>query len=389
MDFYFSVIHADSTVVTFGCEWKTLGEVCLGVAREMGVSTSMRKRQEQQARTLRSSHANKTMAHLSNPLATAEQLYRRSSLSSLPADLLDAIFFATQCLTQAAGLLLQLPQSTTAQANVLIARFWLVEPVMLHEFSDVSAAAIYIVAKCGAFPRSPRDVTNVYAYLLSPASPLAHRRPNADASTDGAPPPPPPLENDPTRYYQTEADYHAFHGRVLALEGRMLYSLSFDTHVSLPHPLAVTYLQALDFLGRPREEVSRRAVAYLNAALLSPQMLYLTHQPGALAIAAVYNAARDVGAKMPECEWWEVFDVEREELGFLVVGLRSLEGWVRRQREDAPELAEGLLTRRSVEMELERRGASVGNGKRTGDMDVDQEAEMARLMDQRIASMGE
>lgn len=75
------------------------------------------------------------MAHLSNPLATAEQLYRRSSLSSLPTDILDTIFFATQCLTQAAGLLLQLPQSTTAQANVLIARFWLVEPVMLHEFS--------------------------------------------------------------------------------------------------------------------------------------------------------------------------------------------------------------------------------------------------------------
>lgn len=233
-------------------------------------------------------------------------------------------------------------------------------------------------------------MTNVYTYLLSPASPLAHRRVAADATADGAPPPPlPPLENDPTWYYQTEADYHAFHGRVLALEGRILYSLSFDTHVSLPHPLAVTYLQALDFLGRPREEVSRRAVAYLNAALLSPQMLYLTHQPGALAVAAVYNAARDVSAKMPECEWWEVFDVEREELGFLVVGLRSLEGWVRKQREDVPALTEGLLTRQMVEMELERRGEAVGNGRRKDDTVVDQEAEMARLMDQRIASMGE
>ncbi|KAL8408224.1 hypothetical protein RB594_006861 [Gaeumannomyces avenae] len=327
------------------------------------------------------------MALLSNPLATAEQLYRWSSLSALPVDLLDAIFFATQCLTQAAGLLLQLPQSTTAQANVLIARFWLVEPMMLHEFSDVSAAAIYIVAKCGAFPRSPRDVTNVYAYLLSPASPLARRR--ADAGTTTTDDTPTPPENDPTQYYQTEADYHAFHGRVIALEGRMLYSLSFDTHVSLPHPLAVTYLQALDFLGRPKEEVSRRAVAYLNAALLSPQMLYLTHQPGALAVAAVYNAARDVGAKMPECEWWEVFDVDREELGFLVVGLRSLEGWARRQREDAPGLAGGVLTRREVEMELERRGANVGNGRGADDMAVDQEAEMAKLLDQRIASMGE
>jgi cyclin L len=75
------------------------------------------------------------MAHLSNPLATAEQLYRRSSFSALPTDLQDAIYFATQCLTQAAGLLLELPQSTTIQANVIIGRYWLVDSPMAHEFS--------------------------------------------------------------------------------------------------------------------------------------------------------------------------------------------------------------------------------------------------------------
>uniref|UniRef100_L7J533 Cyclin domain-containing protein n=1 Tax=Pyricularia oryzae (strain P131) TaxID=1143193 RepID=L7J533_PYRO1 len=263
------------------------------------------------------------MAHLTNSLVTPEQLHQRARFSSLPTDLQDTIFYTTQCLTQAAGLLLQLPQSTTAQANVLLARYWLVDSEMQHEFSDVSAACIYIVAKCGPFPRSPRDVSNVYAYLLSPVSPLA--QPPNTTNPDDAP--------DPTKYYQSEADYFAAHNRILALEGRILYALSFDTRVALPHPLAVTYLQALDFLAQPREVVSERAVAYLNAALLSPQLLYLTHQPSALAVAAVYNAARDLGAKMPECEWWEVFDVEREELGFLVVGLRSLEGWVRQQKE--------------------------------------------------------
>lgn len=75
------------------------------------------------------------MAHLTNALATPEQLFRRHSFSSLPPDLQDAVFFATQCLTQAAGLLLQLPQSATAQANVLLARYSLVDPVMSHEFS--------------------------------------------------------------------------------------------------------------------------------------------------------------------------------------------------------------------------------------------------------------
>ena len=80
------------------------------------------------------------MSHMTNLLATAEQLYRRSSLGALPPDLQDAIFFATQCLTQAAGLLLRLPQSVTAQANVILARYWLIESPLCSEFS-VSALA--------------------------------------------------------------------------------------------------------------------------------------------------------------------------------------------------------------------------------------------------------
>lgn len=76
-----------------------------------------------------------TMSHLANPLATPSQLYQRASASSLPPDLNEAIFITTQCLTQAAGRLLQLPQSVTAQASVLLARYWVVDSPMAHEFS--------------------------------------------------------------------------------------------------------------------------------------------------------------------------------------------------------------------------------------------------------------
>ncbi|TDZ31793.1 Cyclin-L2 [Colletotrichum spinosum] len=259
------------------------------------------------------------MAHMTNPLATAEQLYKRNSFSSLPADLQDVILFATQCLTQAAGVLLDLPQSTTAQANVLVARYWLIESPMAQEFCDVSAAALYLVSKMGPFPRSTRDVSNIYAYLVSPASPLFRDEP-PDLTK---------RHHDPTAYYQTESDYATFQTRMLAVEARLLWALGFDTAVALPHALAVTYLQALEFLGRSKAEVAARVVAHLNTALLSPQMLYLTHQPNALATAAIYLAARETGAKMPELPWWEVFDVDREELGFLVVGMRSLEGWIK------------------------------------------------------------
>ncbi|PFH60990.1 hypothetical protein XA68_18463 [Ophiocordyceps unilateralis] len=304
------------------------------------------------------------MSLLANPLATDSQLQLRLSLSSLPQDLYESVFIATQCLTQAAGLLLRLPQSVTAQANVILARYWLVDSPMAHEFSDASAAAVYTVAKLGPMPRSPRDVANVYGYLVSPQSPLFRA---GEASDDAE------------SYYQPEGEYQAFTQRMLALEVRILYSLSFDTHVALPHPLAMTYLQTLDFLSRSKPEVSLRTMQYLNTALLSPQLLYLTHQPHALATAAIYNAARDLGAKMPDCDWWEVLDVDREELGFLVVAMRSLEGWWRKRKEDLGQLGESMLTRKGIEDEVRRRGLRVED-RTDGEEEEEEEEEEERVM---------
>jgi hypothetical protein len=305
------------------------------------------------------------MAHMTNPLATPAQLHVRSALQVLPTDLLDAVFVATQSLTQAAGLLLELPQSSTARANVVLARYWIVEPPMAgsrhhHEFSDVSAACLYIVAKMGPIPRSPRDIATVYAYLLSSSSPFM--RPSPIANQPSSPPPPP----DPNSYYLSEHAYHAFHTRLVALEASILTALSFDTHVALPHGLAITYLQTLSLLGPHQSSSSssasgsplaHRTIALLNSALLSPQLVYLTHQPNALATAAIYAAARDVGVPMPAAAWWEIFDVDREELGFLVVAMRSLDGYLDRLRADVPGFGvRGMPTVRSVKEELHRRG---------------------------------
>lgn len=320
---------------------------------------------------------------MTNPLATAEQLYRRiSSFGALPSDLQDAIFIATQSLTQAAGLLLRLPQSVTARANVVLARYWLEESPLSYEVSDVSAASLFLIAKLSSHPTPPRDVCNVYAYLLSPASPLFRSQ-----STPPPPSPPlPPPEPDTSSYYLSESEYAAFRERILTIEADMLRALSFDTHVALPHDLAVTYLRALDFSGSQLSTLTRRVVAYLNTALLSPQLLYLTHQPNALAVAAIYIAARDpeVAAKLPECPWYEVFDVDREELGFLVVGMRSLEGLVRKRREEIKAFAEGVLVRPDeVAAELRRRGLKNGSD---GE-EFDEEAAMMQSLDERAERM--
>jgi hypothetical protein len=84
-------------------------------------------------------------------------------------------------------------------------------------------------------------------------------------------------------------------------------------------------------------------------------MLYLTHQPPQLATAAIYLAAREVGIKLPEVEWWEVFDTDREELGFLCVGMLSLEGFVRGEKERW-EGGKVPMSVEEVEREVKRRG---------------------------------
>ena len=247
---------------------------------------------------------------------------------------------------------------------------------------------------------------NVYAYLLSSSSALFKgagptdrtasendgddsnvNSNNNDNKNDPV--------NDPASYYLSEGAYASAHGRLLALEGRVLSALGFDTHVALPHGLAVTYLQALDFFDRPRTEIARRAVAHLNTALLSPQLLYLTHQPHALAVAAAYAAARDAAAKMPECSWWEVFDVDREELGFLVVAMRSVEPWARKLSEDfGGVLGARMVTREFVEAEMRKRGLRIGDGDGSGSaegqrQELGEEEAMLRRMDATAVPMEE
>lgn len=139
-------------------------------------------------------------------------------------------------------------------------------------------------------------------------------------------------------------------------EAVILRTLGFNTHVALPHTIALTYLQTLA-VSNPR--VAQRVFEHLNSGLLSPQLLYVTHQPNALAVAAIYLAAREEGVKLVDGEWWEVFDVDREELGFLVVGMQSMEGFVRAEKEKW----NGRLVPLSVD-------------------DVDAEIERRRMMDE-------
>ena len=167
--------------------------------------------------------------------------------------------------------------------------------------------------------------------------------------------------NNTESYYLSEGSYHAQRTLLLRTEAHILRILGFQTHVSLPYTLCINYLQTFNVFSQPcASELAKRAFAHLNTALLSPQLLYLTHQPPCLATAAIYLAAREVGVKLPGNEWWEVFDTDREELGFLVVGLMSMEGFVAEEKAKYGK-RKVPITIDDVEAEMERRKILNGN----------------------------
>jgi hypothetical protein len=257
--------------------------------------------------------------HLTNSLVTPQQLL---NLSNREGEDGQSIRFALAQLTSAAGILLRLPQELIAQATVLLLRFLLCSRAEDREgFSPktYSAASIYLSAKISTPPVSPRSVVNVYAYLTSNASPLSFVNPAGNTGDD-----------DPSNYFVSEGTYEKERQRLFVCESMILAGLGFDTHVALPHGLALTYLQAL---GVSTTSLAKRVFEHLNGGLLSPQLLYLTHQPNALAVGAIYLAAREIDVKLVEQNWWEVFDVDREDLGFLVLAFGSLENFAAAERE--------------------------------------------------------
>lgn len=169
-------------------------------------------------------------------------------------------------------------------------------------------ASIYMISKISAHPKSPRSVINVFAYLT--VCSLSPDKDNVPAPDD---------------YYVTEEEYHERRNRLVKNETTILRTLGFQLHVSLPHAPCINFLQTLDvFQDASGSRLANLAFAQLNALLLSPQLVYLTHQPAALATAAIYLSAKELAFKLPEDEWWEVFDTDREDLGFLVVAMTSM-----------------------------------------------------------------
>ncbi|KAK4902671.1 hypothetical protein LTR27_000609 [Elasticomyces elasticus] len=262
-------------------------------------------------------------SHLVNPLATSSQLETSvSQIDEMPRDLEDSVRYESSRLNQAAGMLLRLPQEIIAQSIVILQRCWVGEhgiSMLKQDPRDTAAAALYLTAKPSTHSISPRQLLTVFAFLNDLKGDYTGYAAGDDPK--------------PSTWTLSESEYETHRERLYATEAVLLRMLGFDTHVALPYNLCINYLQTLEaFDGPGSQSLAKRVFSHLNSALLSPQRLYLTHQPCALATASIYLAARETGVSLPDVEWWEVFDVDREELGFLVVALRSLEGFVEEER---------------------------------------------------------
>lgn len=202
------------------------------------------------------------------------------------------------------------------------------------------AASLYLVTKPSAYPVPPRRLLTAVEYVTKAGTGKLALRGN---------------EVDPEACFLSEGSYQVARNVLVKTEAQMLRVLGFQTHVALPHALCINYLQTLDLLpAAPGQNLAPRVLAHLNTALFSPQLLYLTHQPCALATAAIYLAAKEIEVKLPDNEWWEVFDVDREDLGFLVVGLMSTNAFAIEEARKWSKRAVPMTTE-GVQSELETR----------------------------------
>lgn len=75
--------------------------------------------------------------HLTNPLVTVEQLYSLQDDDRNHTENGQSVRFAQALLTQAAGILLRLPQEVVATSLVLLQRFWLENLGQGHAAADL------------------------------------------------------------------------------------------------------------------------------------------------------------------------------------------------------------------------------------------------------------
>ncbi|KAK4689507.1 cyclin L, partial [Tremellales sp. Uapishka_1] len=257
------------------------------------------------------------MAHTPHPLATLSQIVAPPSLQDgIPKELELELRIGGCMMIQEAGIMLGLPQSTMATAQVIFHRFFYVSSMFSFGVNDISISSLYLSSKLNETPLRLRDLINTYMFLTGRIKHLLSFPPDQ----------PLPLEGMSIRdkgkgkekvWEDFEFEIPPFQSEVfwewkdviVVSEIQILKRLGFNMQVDLPYNHVVNYCKILDLVQQ--DQVVQTCWSILNDALLTP--LYTHHPPHVLACTSILLTTRLLRIPLPE-NWFLLFDVDYEDL---------------------------------------------------------------------------
>ncbi|RSH78589.1 uncharacterized protein EHS24_002317 [Apiotrichum porosum] len=255
-----------------------------------------------------------------HPLATVEQIVSNpSAQDGIPADVESDLRVAGCMMIQEAGILLELPQSTMATAQVIFHRFFYVSSMLSFGVNDLSVSALYLATKLNETPVRMRDLINTYMYLharikhllAQPAgAPLSQLAGSSRSGSDKG-------KQRAEVWDGFAFSVPSFHSTVFwewkeAIqynESQLLKRLGFNMQVDLPYSHVINYLRILDLVFE--KGVAQLCWSILNDALLTP--LYAQQPTHVLAVMSILLATRLRRIPLPE-GWYLLFDVTWDDI---------------------------------------------------------------------------
>lgn len=204
-------------------------------------------------------------------------------------------------LIQEAGILLRMHQTACITGQIIFHRFYYRVSMKRCEVRSVAKAALLLGGKIEEQPRKLHDILNVFHAA-------ALRRHNRKIE---------PLVPGTKRYLEMKED-------ILKAEQAILRELGFIIHAEHAHKFVFYYIRVLLARGFNEQypELAQRAWNYANDLYRST--ICLKFRPNVLACGAIFLASRDLKIPLPEPTWWELFDVQKDQVYEVATGILSL-----------------------------------------------------------------
>jgi transcription initiation factor TFIIIB Brf1 subunit/transcription initiation factor TFIIB len=192
---------------------------------------------------------------------------------------------------QEATILLELPQTCAATAQVIFHRFYMRQSFRRYDARHGAIGALFLAAKVEENPRRIRDVVNVFDAMF--------QRQRTDASAPHV-----PIDIASQRYARMKE-------LVVTMEREMLTELGFILYMEHPHKFILNYVKLICADPALEKPLAQSAWNVINDSLRTN--LCLRFAPEVVCCAAISMAARALALPLPtQPPWWEVFEVGKE-----------------------------------------------------------------------------